>query len=248
MAQETTVAVEPSIRIREKKPPGKKMSYEEFLEWANEDTWAEWVDGEVIMLSPASTRHQDVADFLTGVLRMYVEFKELGRVISAPFQMKLERGREPDVLFVAREHVDRLQETYLEGPADVAIEIVSPDSTARDWRKKFFEYERGGVQEYWLIDLDRRWAEFYRLGEGEEYESVFAGSEGVYQSAMLEGFWLRVQWLWQEPLPDTEMTVWGILGYEDVVRRLVQTIGIEEVRRLLSEWDERSQQSGSESN
>ncbi|RMF86648.1 MAG: Uma2 family endonuclease, partial [Nitrospinota bacterium] len=33
--------------------PGK-LSYEEFLAWCDEDTWAEWVDGEVILLTPAS--------------------------------------------------------------------------------------------------------------------------------------------------------------------------------------------------
>jgi hypothetical protein len=25
--------------------------------------------------------------------------------------------------------------------------------------------------------------------------------EGIYRSAVLEGLWLRVAWLWQEPLP-----------------------------------------------
>ncbi len=31
-----------------------RMTYEEFLAWADEDTLAEWVEGEVIMTSPAS--------------------------------------------------------------------------------------------------------------------------------------------------------------------------------------------------
>lgn len=52
-------------------PP--RMSYEEFLAWADEDTYAEWVDGEVIMMSPESDRHQDLARFLTSVLGIYVE-------------------------------------------------------------------------------------------------------------------------------------------------------------------------------
>ena len=34
--------------------PGRKLSYKEFLAWADEDTLAEWVDGEVVMHSPAS--------------------------------------------------------------------------------------------------------------------------------------------------------------------------------------------------
>jgi Uma2 family endonuclease len=172
-------------------------------------------------------------------MRVFVEQRDLGVVLSAPFQMKLERGREPDLLFVAQEHLERLKETYLDGPADLVVEIVSPgpDSVERDRGKKFYEYAQGGVPEYWLIDPQARWAEFYRLTE-EHYRPAFSGEEGVYRSEALPGFWLRVKWLWQEPLPDTEMTLWEILGHESVLRRLAQVVGIEELRRLLREWDE----------
>ena len=39
----------------------EKLSYEEFLDWCDEDTLAEWVDGEITMYSPASNRHQDLS-------------------------------------------------------------------------------------------------------------------------------------------------------------------------------------------
>jgi hypothetical protein len=45
-----------------------QMSYEEFLDWCDEDTLAERVDGQVIMTSPASYRRQIVADFLLKTL------------------------------------------------------------------------------------------------------------------------------------------------------------------------------------
>nr|HID13120.1 Uma2 family endonuclease [Anaerolineae bacterium] len=205
------------------KPTLPRMTYEEFLEWADEDTWAEWVDGEVIVLSPASTRHQDIADLLTSVLRMYVDSRELGRVISAPFQMKLERGREPDLLFVAREHLGRLLESRLDGPADLVVEIASPDSIARDRGEKFYEYEAGGVREYWLIDPDRRWAEFYHLGEDGRYRTAFAEAEGVYHSEVLPCFWLRVEWLWQEPLPLVEDVILEV-GGEEYARWLLERL------------------------
>ena len=92
----------------------------------------------------------------------------MGVVRFAPFQMKTGPnlpGREPDLLFIAQEHLDRLKGTYLEGPADLVVEIVSPDSGARDRGEKFYEYERGGVPEYWLLDYARRQAEFYQLGQ-----------------------------------------------------------------------------------
>lgn len=192
------------VQIKEETHPSAprlKMSYEEFLEWCDEDTWAEWVDGEVIVLSPASDRHQDLADFLVSVLRVYAEARDLGVIRSAPFLMKLERGREPDVLFVAREHLDRLKENYLDGPADLVIEIVSPDSVERDRGSKFVEYEAAGVKEYWLIDPLRERAEFYQLDQEGFYRPVPPDGEGVYRSQVVPGFWLQVEWLWQAPLP-----------------------------------------------
>jgi Uma2 family endonuclease len=177
-----------------------RMTYEEFLAWADEDTLAEWVDGEVVMYSPASRQHQNIADFLTSVMRTFVEQRDLGVVLSAPFQMKLEHGREPDVLFVAREHLERLKETYLDGPADLVVEIVSPESEGRDRGDKFYEYARGGVPEYWLIDPQMQWGEFYHL-EGNRYRLIFGGQEGEYRALVLPDFRLRVEWLWREPLP-----------------------------------------------
>lgn len=182
-------------------PPKRPLSYEEFLEWADEDVHAEWVDWEVIVMSPASDRHQDLVRFLTATLSLLVEAKDLGIVRPAPFQMKLENGREPDVLFVADEHRDRLRETYLDGPADLVVEIVSPGSGPRDRGDKFYEYEAGGVPEYWLVDPAREQVELYRLTDAGRYRLVQPDEGDVYRSAVAPGFWLKASWLWQEPLP-----------------------------------------------
>jgi Uma2 family endonuclease len=201
MAQE--VRAEPFATPTRVAPPGK-MTYEEFLAWADEDTWAEWVNGEVMILPPASHQHQDLAGFLAALLRHFVEARQLGVVHSAPFQMKTGPdlpGREPDILFIAREHLGRRKSTYLDGPADLVVEIISPDSRARDRGAKFYEYEQGGVREYWLLDPVRRQAEFYRLWSDGIYRLVPLGQDGIYRSAVLDGLWLKVDWLWQEPLP-----------------------------------------------
>jgi len=184
--------------------PEEKISYEDFLAWCDEDTLAEWVDGEIIMFSPASKRHQNLDDFLVSLLRIYTETNELGAVISVPFQMKLGPklpGREPDLLFVSTANLHRLQETYLDGPADLAVEIISKESVGRDRGDKFVEYEAAGVPEYWLIDPIRQQAEFYRIGTDNHYHPVLLDAEGIYHSQVVTGFWLRVSWLWQEPLP-----------------------------------------------
>ena len=195
--------------------PGR-MSYEEFLAWADEDTWAEWVDGEVVVLSPASDPHQNLAGFLSALFRHLAEAKQLGRIFMAPFLMKLETrpsGREPDIIFVAKRNLDRLKLNYLDGPADLVVEIVSPDSQSRDRGEKYYEYEEAGVSEYWLLDPTRKQAEFYRLGADGTYSRISVGDDDTFSSAVLEGLWLKVDWLWQEPLP-TLMSVlkeWGLV-------------------------------------
>ncbi len=185
--------------------PTKKMTYEEFLNWCDEDTRAEWVDGEVVMVSPASLPHQEIGWWVGHLLQVFAEERALGKVLGAPFQMRLaelQRGREPDLLFIAKEHLDRLKETYLDGPADLVVEIVSPESGPRDRGEKYYEYEAAGVREYWLIDPDRQQAEFYRLNqEKKRYELISPDADGVYRSQVVPGFWLKVSWLWQRPLP-----------------------------------------------
>jgi Uma2 family endonuclease len=214
------IAEQPELRRRLReavaeppRPLRQKMTYAEFLAWADEDTLAEWVDGEVIMASPASNQHQDLVRFLTTVLGIFAEQRNLGIVRPAPFQIKLEHGREPDVLFVCRANLARLKETWLDGPADLAIEIVSPESVGRDRGEKFYEYARGGVPEYWLLDPGEKWAEFYQLQEG-RYYPIFSGRAGRYDSGALPGFWLRVEWLWQQPLPSPLRVLAEIVGME----------------------------------
>jgi Uma2 family endonuclease len=185
--------------------PAQTMTYEEFLDWADEDTYAEWVDGKVEMMSPASVEHQNVSDFLTAILRVFAEDHDSGRQLSAPFQMKLppsvRRGREPDLLFVLKENISRLRRNFLDGPADLVIEIVSPESVLRDRGEKYAEYEAGGVREYWIIDNLSQRADFFLLDAEGRYQRATPNAEGKYASLVLPGFWININWLWQTPLP-----------------------------------------------
>jgi Uma2 family endonuclease len=58
------------------------------------------------------------------------------------------------------------------------------------------------VPEYWLLDRDRRHAEFYQLDESGQYRLMLGGQSGEYVSRALPNLRLQVDWLWQEPLPD----------------------------------------------
>jgi Uma2 family endonuclease len=197
-------------------PLADKISYEKFLQ-NYQNVHAEWVDGEVLLLMTASTQHQKLVRWLVNVLSLFIETHDLGLLLPAPFNMHtphLGRGREPDILFVAQDRLHIVQDVNLSEAADLVIEIVSPESVERDRGSKFVEYEAAGVREYWLIDPDRQQAEFYRLTETGRYHLIFPTAEGIFNSAVLANFWLRVDWLWQEPLPKVLNIVreLGLLG------------------------------------
>jgi len=179
----------------------ERCSFEQFIAQADEDVWAEWVNGEVFTMSPASDQHQDLVRFLSALLSLFIEAHDTGWVRSAPFAMHLaDRAREPDLLFVRKERMGRVQSTYLEGPADLVVEIVSVESIGRDRGDKFVEYEAGGVPEYWLIDPLRERAEIYHLDDQGRYQPMPLEA-GILTSRAVPGFRLRVDWLWRKPLP-----------------------------------------------
>jgi Uma2 family endonuclease len=189
---------------QQKLPPPGPVTFEEFLAWCDEDTHAEWVEGEIVLMSPASDQHQNLIEFLITTMRLFNESQHAGWVRIAPFIMRTPvhpSGREPDILFVATERMHLVQPTFLDGPADLIVEIVSPESIGRDRGEKFVEYEAAGVREYWLIDPLRKQAEFYQLDDQGLYRAAALDADGIYHSNMLKGFWLRVAWLWQSPLP-----------------------------------------------
>jgi Uma2 family endonuclease len=166
-------------------------------------------------MSPTSDAHQDIVEFFLTLLRLHVEHHEKGWVRSSTFQMKLDvipSGREPDIVYLREEHRDRMTGTYIDGPADMAVEVVSPESGPRDRGEKFYEYEAAGVPEYWLVDPDREELVVYRL-QDDRYQTAFEGREGRVESAVADGFWIEAEWLWREELPPVldVLKRWGLL-------------------------------------
>ncbi len=113
----------------------------------------------------------------------------------------LQRGREPDVLFVSKKRLNIVQQTNLSEAADLVIEIISPESVARDTQQKLVEYESSGVAEYWLIDPLKQQVWFYYLSQTGQYQQILPTEADIFSSKVLPNFWLDVKWLWQESLP-----------------------------------------------
>lgn len=188
------------------------VTAEEFISWdQDEGPLLEWVDGRVIVHEMPKEPHMRIVVLLCTLLDVFVSRHRLGRVFIEPYKMRVTPTspiREPDVLFISAEHRDRITTDLLVGPADLVVEVVSPDSTGRDRSDKFDEYEAGGVTEYWVIDSrpGHERADFWALDANGKYRPVPASDDGTYHSRMLPGFWLQTAWLWQ---PDAN--AWDLL-------------------------------------
>jgi Uma2 family endonuclease len=192
------------------------MTYERFLSTDFENPKVEWINRRVLEISPSHDRHQQVGTFLITLLETFVDERKLGVVRYESFQMKTGPdlpGRSPDILFVSNAHKERLKKTFVDGPADLVVEIISPDSRTRDRREKFDEYEKGGVREYWLIDPDKKRAEFFILDKRGLYQAAGQDANGMLRSVVLKGVWIKPGWLWQSPMP-TVISIfreWGLI-------------------------------------
>ncbi|MCK6629813.1 MAG: Uma2 family endonuclease [Anaerolineae bacterium] len=222
------MAIKEIIASEEAQPTRLKMSYEEFLEWSNEDTHAEWdaSTGEVIIFMPPKDIHQTTLSFLYELLSLFVRLFNLGKVGFAPFEVKLKpdgSSREPDIFFVAKPNLERWTEDKLFGPADLIIEIVSTSTVQNDRRDKFREYAEAGVQEYWIIDPrpGKQRADFFRLDEQGQYYLFATEDNQQVKSQVLPNFWLRPAWLWQV---DTLNPLTCALEIEGVAAALTQQI------------------------
>jgi Uma2 family endonuclease len=193
-----------TIPARRAPAPDGYMSEHEFAAWAlsNEDARAEWEDGKVILMAPVSDAEDDINGWLSAILRLFVEQRELGVIKGPNFFVRFarqKRRRIPDLLFVASSRKHLIRETYLEGAPDAAVEIVSRDSQTLDRRKKYQEYEKGGVREYWIIDPLSQTLEAYALRRG-RYAEIDA-RKGAVRSIVLPGFYVKPEWLFRRPLP-----------------------------------------------
>src|SRR5581483_7276832 len=163
----------------------------------------EFRDGEVITRMPALLKHEALFKFLLILLDLYVTRRGLGFVIGSQYTIRLRPGlrRIPDLMFISKARLEIVREQFVEGAPDLVIEIVSPDSVARDWRDKYVEYEEAGVTEYWVFDTQSQHAEWYHLNAEGRYERL-PTQEGAFYSTVLSEFFIREEWLWQDPLPD----------------------------------------------
>lgn len=188
------MAVEPAWDVARLFPPQGGWSEEEYLALPGNGL-AEFDHGYIEVLSMPSEFHQFLVAFLYRLLSAHVTKHKLGTVLFAPLPVRLWEGkfREPDLLFMRREHTARRHANFWRG-ADLVMEVLSPDDPRRDRDTKRREYAKARIPEYWLVDPDQRAVTVFTLpAEAEVYSvhGVFSTGERA-ESPSLPGFGIVV--------------------------------------------------------
>lgn len=172
--------------------------------WREEDYFAlpdsnqiiELSTGRLVMPPPPTPEHQTISGTLYLALARFVEVEASGRVLYSPVAVRLWEGkiREPDLLFIRREHIDRIKDRLVDGAPDWVAEIVSPSTRQTDQEEKLVEYAQAGIPEYWLIDPKARTVRNYTLPEGQTaYAPAGTYAAGqIASSVALPGFEVAV--------------------------------------------------------
>jgi Uma2 family endonuclease len=140
-----------------------------FREEITEEQKGEFINGEIIMHSPATARHIAVIGRLNRLLGSHVSARRLGQVYGEKALVCLTRNDyEPDLAFFGPKKARLIKPGTRQFPApDLAIEVLSDSTEKRDRGIKFEDYATHGVQEYWLIGAGEETVEQYDLLEGE---------------------------------------------------------------------------------
>jgi Uma2 family endonuclease len=185
-----------------------------FDELVDEDTRAELIDGLMIVHSPASMDHDDMGGWIRAVMSFYADVKGAGKVLGPGSLVHLATCRRfaPDLYFLRGERVPARLPKEFDGAPDLVLEVLSPSNRDEDLEDKRPAYRQAKVGEIWLVDPEEQRVLIDRKRKrGYAEEGVTAGRA---TSAVLEGFWLDVTWLWSAPLPNRMTCLQAILAEE----------------------------------
>ena len=188
------------------------ISEDEFYRLADEDSNWEYLDGRVVMHSPASDRHEDLFSFLITLVRAFLGERGGAVVRGSRYPMRLDAdwSPEPDLLIVRNNRRHLMTPRRLEGPADMVIEIASESDPRLDYREKLPRYRQAGIDEIWIVNPFTNEVHVETKSAADYATNVL--SAGRLLSTVMPGFWIDVSWLWEDELPPTLQCLRRILG------------------------------------
>lgn len=134
---------------------GKRLlTYEDLVQLPDDGNRYEIIDGELYVTPAPSRRHAEVVARLFALLFNFVRARRLGRVYTAPVDVKLARHRivQPDILFIKQDRLSVFSPDAVEGRPDMVVEVLSPSTRNRDLGLKARVYAEMGIPEYWMAD------------------------------------------------------------------------------------------------
>jgi len=140
--------------------PGALVTAEELERCSGDDERYELVEGRVVCMSPVGFEHGRIVSRLIGLLDHHVRARDLGCVLTeVGFKLASDPDtvRAPDVAFVRRDRIPTpAPRGFLRGPADLAIEVLSPEDRSSDIAAKTADYLDAGVAVVLVVDPERR--------------------------------------------------------------------------------------------
>ena len=147
--------------------PAKHWTVEEVQALPDDGLRYEVVDGELFVTPGPSWRHGDAVLAMALRLHAFLAAHPVGHLKIAPQDVTWGRHTlvEPD-LFVVPLVGGRRPRTWEEvGRLLLAVEVLSPSTARLDRTVKRRLYQREGVPEYWIVDVDARLVERWRPGD-----------------------------------------------------------------------------------
>lgn len=168
-----------------------KLTYDDYVNLPNDGKRYEVIDGELYMNPAPNMQHQRVVGKLYRILAEFVEKHRLGEVFIAPCDVVLSEIDvvEPDLLFVSAARKAMVTRLNVQGAPDLVIEVLSQGTRNYDETIKKKRYERFGVSEYWIIDVEAESVRVLRVGR-KRFQEVLVGADVT--TPLLPGFSLAV--------------------------------------------------------
>jgi Uma2 family endonuclease len=165
-----------------------------FREEMSEGQKVEFIEGSVVLHSPALNRHMAAQFKLAKLMDTHADRHELGLVRYEKCLCVFPRNDyEPDVSFFGREKAAGVgPETMLFPIPDLVVEVLSDSTAHRDRGVKFEDYEAHGVAEYWIVDAETETIEQY-VGNNGHFELVLKSGSGEIASRAIAGFRIPIR-------------------------------------------------------
>jgi Uma2 family endonuclease len=178
-----------------------RMKAQQFLQMGEDPPGVrlELVDGEVAVSPSPVPRHSFVVIKLARILDTYVTDNDLGELYQDVDTLLDEFNvRRPDLLYFSKTRTHLVGEKAIEGPPDLAIEVISPSSVEIDREDKFKQYQTAGVTNYWIIDPTKRTVEAWVLERGEYVSAGGGAGAGVVRLPPFPELEIRIEQLWRK--------------------------------------------------